>query len=267
MNKLISFVVSYPDWPRLCILLVTMFIFWNIEMSRLSVLHYEKKRHALLNFLFVFPAAPIQFFLGFLFVFAINWDGKNHFGLLTVLPSGLNLFVKTLFTIIALDFFEYAYHVMMHKVKLFWRIHLIHHADEKLDVTTTFREHPAETLIRLSFSLLIVFLLGVPFWIYILRQWIQIAFNVMQHSSIRLPKKINRIVSLIFITPNLHQVHHHYQLPYTDCNYGDIFSVWDRMFGTLALPEAIVLKYGIDKGIAESKKEKFIELLLNPFIK
>jgi len=99
----------------------------------------------------------------------------------------------------------------------------------------------------------------------ILRQFIQIVSNVIAHANIRLPNRIDRIVSWIFITPNVHHVHHHYQMPYTDSNYGDVLSIWDHMFGTFKTLPAQHTIFGIDTHYEPYEVETTMQIALMPF--
>jgi sterol desaturase/sphingolipid hydroxylase (fatty acid hydroxylase superfamily) len=82
-----------------------------------------------------------------------------------------------------------------------------------------------------------------------------------------LPERANKIVALVFITPNLHHVHHHYQLPYTDCNYGDVLSIWDRLFGTYGQLSKEETVFGIDTHMDEKLNASFIGAVKIPFQK
>ena len=129
----------------------------------------------------------------------------------------------------------------------------------------TLREHPGETLVRLLFSTFWVFLLGAPFWVILFHQFVQIASNVFVHSNFRLSAKVNNLAGLLFITPNIHHVHHHYQQPYTDSNYGDILSIWDRLFGTFKKLELSGTVFGIDNYMNPEEIENFGNLVKIPF--
>ena len=265
MNKLIEYFSVEHDTHRILLLVCSIFLFWNIENIVALTIDYKKEKHALTNSLFVFLAAPIQFALGYVLVKIIHWENINHIGILYTLPRVSMGFAQLIFSFIFLDFFEYVYHVIMHKVKRLWMFHLVHHSDRVVDVSTTLREHPGETLIRLSFSTFWVFLLGAPFWVILFHQFIQIASNVFVHSNFRLPKRIDKIAGLIFITPNLHHVHHHYQQPYTDSNYGDILSIWDRLFGTFRTLKITDTTFGIDNYMDEMENTNFKNLIKIPF--
>lgn len=153
----------------------------------------------------------------------------------------------------------------MHKIKRLWMFHVVHHSDLAVDVSTTLREHPGENLIRNSFTLIWIFISGTFFWVLVLRQLIQVSSNIFSHIHYRLPEKLDRIVGWIFITPNLHHVHHHYKQPYTDCNYGDVLSIWDRMFGTFSRLSASKIIFGVDTYMTESENSRYGSLIKMPF--
>ena len=134
----------------------------------------------------------------------------------------------------------------MHQIPWLWRFHLVHHTDTVMDVSTTLREHPGETLLRNGFLLIGVLACGASFEMLILRQTIQTFSNILSHTSLRLPANIARVLGWLFITPNLHHVHHHFQQPFTNTNYGDTFSIWDRLFGTFAQPSETNSTPGLD---------------------
>lgn len=143
--------------------------------------------------------------------------------------------------------------------------HAVHHSDNVVDVSTTLREHPGENIVRLSFTLLWVFITGTAFWMLMLRQIIQAITTLFAHMNYRFSDSADKFISLLFITPNLHQVHHHYKQPYTDCNYGDVFSIWDRMFGTLKRLPAEQLVFGVDTYMDKTATGDFYSLVKLPF--
>ena len=87
------------------------------------------------------------------------------------------------------------------------------------------------------------------------------------HANISLPKKIDYYLSFIIVSPDMHKIHHHYKLPYTDSNYGNVFSIWDRLFGTYKKFDRDKLIYGVDVFYNEEKNGKIYELLKQPFQK
>ncbi len=263
MNSIIEYFNHVPDSHRIALLFFALFFTWNFENILSFRASNNKWKHALINVSFVLWAAPVQFILGLVFNQLLSWNENNKLGLINHLgiQNPLLLFIISFFI---LDFFEYVYHVVMHKFHFFWLFHLVHHSDQNMDVSTTLREHPIETFIRLSFTLLWVFISGVSFWMLMGRQFIQIISNVTAHANLRLSEKSDTILSYFLVTPNMHQVHHHYVVPFTDSNYGDVLSIWDRIFGTYQKINAQDLVFGVDTEMDKEKLKKFTFLLSMP---
>ena len=265
MYKVINFITHSSQQIQLVLFVSILFICWNIENITGLISGYKKWKHAFLNVPFIFTNIPSQFILGVAFVKTIEWTGAHHFGLNYVLPGLQNNLLLFVVSFLLLDFGEYIYHVIMHKVKRLWMFHIVHHSDSIVDVSTALREHPGENFIRLSFTLLWVFLSGTLFWVLALRQIIQVFTTLFAHMNYHLPEKVDKIISLVFITPNLHHVHHHYQQPYTDSNYGDVLSIWDRLFGTFKQMPAYQLVFGVDSFMNKEQVNSFPALAKLPF--
>ncbi|TDD95958.1 DUF5686 family protein [Flavobacterium cellulosilyticum] len=182
-----------------------------------------------------------------------------------LLPISKNSFLFFIVAFVILDFFDYLYHFMMHKTPLFWKFHQVHHSDLDVDITTTVREHPGETFIRVSYSILIICLIGATPWVLIFKQFIQSSSNIISHSKTKLPKKLNNIISKFFVTPNTHHIHHHYQLPYTDSNFGDVLTIWDQLFSTFRHLKQSEIICGVDTNMVRKDNENFKKLILRPF--
>jgi sterol desaturase/sphingolipid hydroxylase (fatty acid hydroxylase superfamily) len=238
---------------------------WMTEVIILTPTAREKWRHTSNNVLFIITGLPIQLLMSILVLMVSSWAVTYHFGLLNLLPHADSIFVKFIVGFFLLDFCEYLYHVIMHKVKALWKFHIVHHTDQQLDVSTTVREHPGETFIRMCFLTIWVFALGASFELLLIRQTLQTIANITSHTCFRFPNKVEKWVGMVFVTPNIHQVHHHYQLPYTDCNYGDILSIWDRLFGTYNKLELGDTLFGIDTHMDKKLSNNFINVLKIPF--
>lgn len=264
MNSLVEYFSHVPDSHRIALLVVAIFLTWNFENILSFRLNFNKWKHAFTNASFIFVDAPVQLVLGFMFNYLLNWNQQHQVGLIHYISSK-NTLLLFVVSFLFLDFFEYIYHVFMHKVRLLWYVHLVHHSDQDLDVSTTLREHPVESFIRLSFTLLWVFLTGVPFWVLMARQFIQIVSNVIAHADFRINDRLDKVLSYILVTPNMHQVHHHYELPHTDSNYGDVLSIWDRMFGTFQTMKAEDIVFGVDTVMDKAITERFGSILVLPF--
>ena len=262
-----NYISSNGELIQLLLFISLFFISWNIENIYGVLFKYKKWKHAFVNAPFVFTNLPGQIILGFAFVGVLKWTSIHHFGLLYYFRIDKIPILLFLITFILLDLGEYFYHLIMHKVKTLWRFHLVHHSDNMVDISTTLREHPGENIIRLSITLLWVFLSGAVFWALLLRQIIQVFTTLFAHINYRLPEKLDNIIGFVFITPNLHQVHHHYQMPYTDSNYGDVLSIWDRMFGTLKKLPSKDLVFGLDTHMEKKDNGSFGFLFKIPFVK
>ena len=262
-----QYISQHGHQLQLFIFISLFVVIWNVENISGALINYKKWRHAFTNAHFILTSIPGQLLLGFALIKTINWTSQQQFGLLYLLPTGTAPAYKFIASFVLLDLGEYAYHVIMHKVKRLWMIHVVHHSDRIVDVSTTLREHPAENIVRLSFTLVWVFVSGTAFWMLMLRQVIQAVATVFAHMNYRLPDKIDKVIGLVFITPNLHQVHHHYKQPFTDCNYGDVLSIWDRIFGTFRRLPSDKLVFGVDTYMGETETTNFISLLKAPFRK
>ena len=261
MNYLQHLIINHGLQAQLFLFTGLFFISWNIENIAGIIFNYKKWNHAFLNASFIFTNIPGQLLLSLAFAKTIEWTTLHHSGFLYHLKIGKNSFLLFLISFIFLDLGEYFYHIIMHKVKGLWVFHSVHHSDEIVDVSTTFREHPGENIIRLSFTLLWVF------WVLILRQIIQVFTTLFAHINYELPNKVDSILGLVFITPNLHHVHHHHQQPYTDSNYGDVLSIWDRLFGTFKKLSSEDLVYGLDTCMEKKENSNFKSLFIVPFVK
>jgi sterol desaturase/sphingolipid hydroxylase (fatty acid hydroxylase superfamily) len=239
---------------------------WNIEALAGLTTNYKKWRHAFLNSSFIFTNMPLQFLLGLAFIQAIRWTSLHSFGILFYLPSH-HPYLYFIISFCLLDLGEYVYHLLMHKIRRLWMFHMVHHTDLVVDVSTTLREHPGENLIRNCFTLLWVFISGISFPALLIRQLIQVISNIFSHINYRLPQKLDNIVGLAFITPNLHHVHHHYLQPYTDTNYGDVLSIWDHLFGTFSRLPSDRVTFGVEHYMEEEKNAQIGSLIRMPFRK
>jgi sterol desaturase/sphingolipid hydroxylase (fatty acid hydroxylase superfamily) len=236
---------------QLVLYAATIIGLWLAEALILAETFGVKCRCMSINMFFVAFTLPVQLIFGVLLVKLTHWTGLHHCGLIYILPSASNPWIKYGLMFLVLDFLDYIYHNIMHKVPIFWRFHLVHHTDNRIDVATTLREHPGETILRNSFLMCWVLLCGASPGVLILRQTAQTLFNVSSHSSFRLPPYLARSLGWVIVTPNFHHLHHHFRLPYTDRNYGDNFAIWDRLFGTFAERSTKEIIFGLDSYMTE----------------
>jgi sterol desaturase/sphingolipid hydroxylase (fatty acid hydroxylase superfamily) len=146
-------------------------------------------------------------------------------------------------------------------------MHIIHHSDNNVDVTTGLRHHPLESVFRGLFFMIAIFIGGLPMYGVMIYQTLVVFFTAFTHANISLPPAVDKAISYVLVSPNMHKVHHHWKQPYTDSNYGAVLSVWDRLLGTFRSLEPKDLKYGLDRYYDNEKDEDFIALMKRPFQK
>lgn len=139
---------------------------------------------------------------------------------------------KAIIAIVVLDFAVWLQHVASHKFPLFWRVHQMHHADGDIDASTGIRFHPIEIALSMLWKIGCVFVLGAPPLAVFLFEVVLNAGAVFSHANVALPQRLDSLLRLIFVTPDMHRVHHSVLRREYDSNYGFNLSVWDRMFGT-----------------------------------
>jgi sterol desaturase/sphingolipid hydroxylase (fatty acid hydroxylase superfamily) len=268
MNEIVSYFSTIPSSHRSLILVSGITIFWLIENTfPLFNFNYKKWNHAGINIFLTLTTVIINFLLAFILIKSANWTIENNFGILQWLPP-MPMWLYTLTGLLLLDLFgAYIVHYIEHRTKFLWRFHLIHHTDTWIDTTTANRHHPGESLIRFAFTTMGVLIVGSPMWMVFLYQTLSLIATQFNHANISLPKKWDTVLSYFIVSPDMHKVHHHYKLPYTDSNYGNIFSVWDRLFGTfMTLPKEDII-YGIDTHMKAEEHNQLKNLLKIPFQK
>ena len=266
METIINYFETIPSLHRSLILVGGLTFFWLLEGAvPLFRFKYHKWKHAVPNIFFTLTTIIINFALAFLLLKAADWVVANNFGIINWLPK-MSLGLYLLLGVLLMDFIgAYLAHYVEHKVKPLWMVHLVHHTDHKVDATTANRHHPLESLIRYTFTLAGVVIIGAPIGIVMLYQTMSLIATQFSHANIKLPKKVDHFISYVLVSPDMHKIHHHYVLPYTDSNYGNIFSIWDRLFGTYMTMDREKLVYGVDVFPDEVKNGNVMELLKQPF--
>ena len=266
MQTLIEYFETIPSSHRSLILIGGLSFFWILE-NKFSLFRfkYKKWKHALPNLFFTMTTIVINFFLAFMLLNVSDWVVAKQFGLLNWMPES-PIWINIFFGILFLDLVgAYLPHWLEHKIKPLWMIHLVHHSDHHVDTTTANRHHPFESLIRFIFTLFGVFLIGANIGIVMLYQSLSLISTQFNHANIKLPKKVDLFLSYLFVSPDMHKTHHHYRLPYTDSNFGNIFSIWDRLFRTYRIFNREKLVYGVDVFFDKEANGKIGHLLKQPF--
>ena len=266
MHELINYFENISSLHRSIILVGGITLFWSIEsIIPLFNFNYKKFKHALPNFFFTLTTIIVNFSLAFILLLVSDWVTENNYGLLNY-GQFLPLSLYIIFGVLFLDLIgAYLPHYVQHKVKFLWKIHLVHHSDHKVDTTTANRHHPFESVVRYLFTLLGVAVLGANMGLVFLYQSLSVILSQFNHANINISPKIDKFLSFFIVTPNMHKVHHHYVMPYTDSNYGNIFSFWDRLFGTFKSLNPSKIIYGVDTFFNEKENESIKSLLLRPF--
>lgn len=246
MESFIDFFADMPTWQRAVWLVLVLMFSWGLEsFFPLFELKYRKWKHAKVNFVFMGTTMLINGIFGLLTVVVFSWSEPNQIGLLYYVD--LPLWVELLITILIFDLVaQYAAHYMLHKVKWMWKLHMTHHSDLKVDATTGLRLHPGDFFVREVLALVVIIFTGAPLAYYFLYRTLTIFFTFVTHANWNPPLWLDKGLSYLLITPNMHKFHHHYERPWTDTNFGNIFSIWDRMFGTFVYDDTAKIRYGLD---------------------
>ncbi len=266
MELMLQYFENIPSTHRTLLLIGGITFFWVLEgILPLKNFKYKKWNHALPNLFFTLTTIIINFAFAFFLLQTSDWVVAHNFGILNWLPE-IPLWTYVLFGILLLDLIgAYTAHRVEHNVKMLWMVHLVHHTDHNVDATTANRHHPLESVIRFGFTVLGVFLVGAPIGLIMLYQSISLVFAQFTHANIRLPKGLDYAISWVLVSPDMHKVHHHHVLPYTDSNYGNIFSIWDRFFGTFMKLNRDQIIFGLDTFSNKEENGKIKALLKQPF--
>ena len=174
-----------------------------------------------LSVFLLFPVLPVGLAL---FASEHNWGLLNHLAL----PEWL----KVIAAVALLDLVVYTQHVLFHAIPTLWRLHMMHHADMDIDLTTGLRFHPIEIVISMAIKLAAIAALGAPALAVLIFEVALNATAMFNHGNIRIPQGIDWILRLIVVTPDMHRVHHSVIIRETNSNYGFNLPWWDRLFGT-----------------------------------
>lgn len=246
MDQFIVFFENLSSLEKLSWIFICLSATWLLEFGApLARLDYQKWKHAGRNMVFLLTSVLINAIFGILTVGVFFWLSQNELGILNLFQ--INPWVELLIAVMALDCIaQWFAHFLLHKVSWMWKFHLVHHSDTHVDATTGTRHHPGDYLIREIFSLFTIVIFGIPLAFYLFYRIATIFFTYFSHANINMPQWLDKTLSWVFITPNMHKFHHHYERPWTDSNFGNIFSFWDRTFGTMVYDDPRKVRYGVD---------------------
>jgi sterol desaturase/sphingolipid hydroxylase (fatty acid hydroxylase superfamily) len=185
-----------------------------------------------------------------------------------VLPAlGLPEALSGLIAFLVLDLAIYLQHSFFHRNHLLWRLHLMHHTDLDIDVSTGARFHPLEIVISMLYKMALVAILGAPAWSVVLFEIVLNATSMFNHGNVRMPLALDRVLRTLLVTPDMHRVHHSVIVEERNSNYGFNFPWWDRLFGTYtAQPEKGHLEMAIGlHAYRDQARLSLIDLVTLPF--
>jgi len=266
MQSFLDFFEFMPVWQKLGWVLFCMAIFWVFEgYYSLKNLRYKKWKHAKVNLSLLGFVMIINVVFGLATAGVFMWLDENEFGLLYLFESPI--WIKLILSIVILDLIaQYGVHYFLHNVKWMWRLHIVHHSDKNVDVTTGTRHHPLDFILREVFALFAVVITGMPIAFYFFYRILSVLFTYWTHANLNLPLWFDRALSYLIVTPNMHKFHHHNELPWTDSNYGNMLSVWDRLFGTFVYDDPNKIVYGVDIADHTDDEDLLVQLKI-PFNK
>lgn len=199
------------------------------------------------------------------FISSAQFASEKRFGLFNIIQ--LNWIPGVLLTLLFRGFISFFTHFLMHKIPFLWRIHRVHHLDTEMDVSTNVRFHPFEFLVNTIVGVPILMLFGFPVWVLMLYELLDVVVTLVSHANISFPRKIEKVLRYLIVTPDLHRVHHSSYQPETDTNFGAVFPVWDILFGTFKTKTRVPqneMQMGLEE-VRDERANNIIWLLISPF--
>ncbi len=195
--------------------------------------------------------------------FAAN---ETNLGILN--QASLPFVLKVFIGVLAFDLIIYFQHVMFHAVPILWRLHMMHHADLDIDVTTGLRFHPIEVILSMGIKIAAVIIIGPPVLAVILFEIFLNGTSMFNHGNMLIPPGVDRLLRFMVVTPDMHRVHHSVVIKETNSNFGFNFPWWDRLFGTYR-PQPAAGHEKMVIGLSQFRDSKLLtlpRLLALPFV-
>jgi sterol desaturase/sphingolipid hydroxylase (fatty acid hydroxylase superfamily) len=252
-----------PFWS-LTTILVSMGVLALVE----SILPFKergawRRGHLAANLALTAGMLALNLFLTGVLVVGLHAARARGFGLLAGHP--LSTAIVMAIGIVALDLATWVAHWSMHRIPAMWRVHSVHHADPMVDVTTSFRMHPLEGMWRFGFILVPAMLLGLPMKVVAVYRLVSAVNGLLEHTNVAVRSSVDRALSIVVVTPNMHKLHHSRNLAESGTNYGNIFALFDRVLGTFTSTDrAATVEYGLD-GHDAAEPQRLVELIRMPF--
>jgi sterol desaturase/sphingolipid hydroxylase (fatty acid hydroxylase superfamily) len=180
-------------------------------------------------------------------VSAAKWAADHDIGLLNWM--GAPWWVMLPGTLLVTSLAQYALHIASHKSSLLWKLHRVHHCDVHLDISSAFRTHPLEMLLGILFLVPIAVLFGLSPTVLAAYESVAIIVNMLTHANMKVPERIDSCAQTLLVTPSFHRLHHSVERAQTDSNYGNVITIWDRLFGTcsMSVPSENSVRFGLEE--------------------
>jgi sterol desaturase/sphingolipid hydroxylase (fatty acid hydroxylase superfamily) len=176
-----------------------------------------------------------------------QWAASHDVGLLNWIAAPWWMALPC--TLLVKSLGQYAFHRISHMNPLLWRLHRVHHCDVHLDVSSALRTHPLEMIASIVFMIPVAVIFGLSPIVLAVYESVEAIVNMLTHMNVRIPATAERYARLLLVTPGLHRLHHSVVQAETDSNYGNVFSFWDRLFGTYrgeTIQPAGTFRFGLD---------------------
>lgn len=270
MEKITEFIKDHfyfpllDEWGAPVIAVSFILLFLAETYRRLRKLKADRKQRLKNNIGLAFTALPVlRLALIPAMVLFARWAETKGIGLLNWLE--LPVFLSWILGFLLLDYGNYLWHLLNHKIPLLWRFHNVHHIDLDLDVTTALRFHFGEVLFSVLFRGAMIVFIGPPYLLVLFYEIIFQTATLFHHSNWKLPYRLEKAVSYIIVTPRMHGIHHSIVQNETNSNYSIVFNIWDRLHKSLRLN---IPQQEINIGVPsyrDLKEQSIKNLLLMPF--
>lgn len=211
----------------------------------------------------VLNGALARFMLAGITLRTISWASAHSLGLMRLID--LPIVPRAVVAFILFDIWMYYWHMANHRVPFFWRFHRAHHSDIEMDTTTALRFHPGELILSSFIRLPIIVLIGMNFSELVLFEAMLNSSTLFHHSNVALPEKWDRLLRVLFVTPNMHRVHHSVERGETNSNFTSLLSLWDRLGRTFSMREDTrTITFGLPS-FREEQYQRLGGFLLTPF--
>lgn len=211
----------------------------------------------------LFNSILIHLFFSSAIVSTALYVQTNGIGILNI--TDLPEWIKITLTLIFMDFMLYIWHLINHEIPLLWRFHRVHHSDLNMDVSTATRFHIGELSLSAIIKIALIFFLGASSTGIVIFESTLVLCSQFHHSSLKVPKWFESVFWMLFVPPSMHRIHHSVIIRERNTNYGTIFSIWDRIMGTLlSNVNQEMIRIGVG-AYPRSEKLNFHQLLVMPF--